>query len=396
MTAGVHVGQAGADRPPGRFVRLQTQLGIGFVVAALAAVALVVISLYLTSRAQMRQAIRERLHDAVGIAALQIDAGVHSTLTSAADQNGPAYLQIQAALQRIRDAGTDIRFVYTMREDGEGRISFVVDAETDPDEVAGLGDIYDDASAMLEASFTTLDDAVVEESFYTDRWGTWLSGYAPFYGPDGRRAGVLGMDIAAAEVIARERRLLWVALAVLAIIAPVASLAGWLLGRRLASPITALTASAERIARGDLSHRAPVGGHNELGELAVAFNSMTGQLSESVKELEAEVAERLQMERALRESEERYRGLFEGVPVGIYRSTIEGDLLDVNRAMVQMLGYPDSESLLGVDATMLYVRPEEREKWRNLAERGRIVARVEQELYLILMFMQVLIVGLNS
>lgn len=88
----------------------------------------------------MRQAIRERLHDAVGIAAVQIDGGAHSTLTGAADQNGPAYLQIQSALQRIRDAGTDIRFVYTMREDGEGRIAFVVDAETDADEVAHLGE----------------------------------------------------------------------------------------------------------------------------------------------------------------------------------------------------------------------------------------------------------------
>lgn len=86
---------------------------------------------------------------------------------------------------------------------------------------------------MLEASFTALDDAIVEGSLYADRWGTWLSGYAPFYGPGGRREGVLGMDIAAAEVIARERRFLWIALAVLAVTVPVASLVGWLLGRRV-------------------------------------------------------------------------------------------------------------------------------------------------------------------
>ena len=169
----------------------------------------------------------------MGIAALQIDAGAHSTLTGAADQKGPSYSLIQGTLQRIRDAGTDIHIVYRMREDGEGRIVFVVDAEDDADEVAHLGDIYDDASAKLEASFATLDDAMVEESSYTDRWGTWPSGYAPFYGPDGRCEGVLGMGIAAAGVIAREQQFLRVALAVLAVTVPVASLVRWLLVGRV-------------------------------------------------------------------------------------------------------------------------------------------------------------------
>ena len=52
MTAGGLVGQGSADRPPGRFVRLQTKLGIGFAVPAIVAVALLVSSLYLTIRAQ--------------------------------------------------------------------------------------------------------------------------------------------------------------------------------------------------------------------------------------------------------------------------------------------------------------------------------------------------------
>jgi len=169
----------------------------------------------------------------VGIAALQIDAGAHSTLTGAADQNGPAYSQIRGTLQRIRDAETDIHIVYRMREDGEGRIVLVVDAENDADEVAHLGDIHDDSSAKLEASFATLDDAMVEESSYTDRWGTWLSGYAPFYGPDGRCEGITRMGIAAAGVMASEQQFLRVALAILAVTVPVACLVRWLLVGRV-------------------------------------------------------------------------------------------------------------------------------------------------------------------
>jgi len=45
------------------------------------------------------------------------------------------------------------------------------------------------------------------------------------------------------------------------------------------------------------------------------------------------------VKRALLESEERYRQLFENVPIGIYRTTPDGRIVDSNPALVQMLGY---------------------------------------------------------
>jgi PAS domain S-box-containing protein len=42
---------------------------------------------------------------------------------------------------------------------------------------------------------------------------------------------------------------------------------------------------------------------------------------------------------ALKESEERYRQLFENVPIGIYRTTRDGRIVDANPALVRMLGY---------------------------------------------------------
>lgn len=48
---------------------------------------------------------------------------------------------------------------------------------------------------------------------------------------------------------------------------------------------------------------------------------------------------------ALKESEDRYRGLYNRVPVGLFRASLEGELLDVNPAVVSILGYPDEEKL---------------------------------------------------
>lgn len=63
-------------------------------------------------------------------------------------------------------------------------------------------------------------------------------------------------------------------------------------------------------------------------------------------------------------AETRYRQLFDSVPVGLYRSTPQGKLLDVNRALVELLGYPSREALLAVNAAELYAEPEERERWK--------------------------------
>ncbi|MDR7434490.1 MAG: EAL domain-containing protein [Armatimonadota bacterium] len=81
------------------------------------------------------------------------------------------------------------------------------------------------------------------------------------------------------------------------------------------------------------------------------------------------------VERAL--EHRRNRLLFERVPVGLYRSTPEGKLLDVNDAMVRLLGYPDRESLIQTNAVQLYVNPEDRRRWRQLMDREGVVADFE-------------------
>ncbi len=68
-------------------------------------------------------------------------------------------------------------------------------------------------------------------------------------------------------------------------------------------------------------------------------------------------------EKALRESEEKYRKLFEDSKDPIYISTPAGKLVDVNPAFVDLFGYASKEEILKVDiATELYENPEDRKK----------------------------------
>jgi PAS domain S-box-containing protein len=58
-----------------------------------------------------------------------------------------------------------------------------------------------------------------------------------------------------------------------------------------------------------------------------------------------DISERKQAGEALRESEERFRGLYENASVGLYRTTPDGRILLANPATVRLLGYDSFEDL---------------------------------------------------
>jgi diguanylate cyclase (GGDEF)-like protein/PAS domain S-box-containing protein len=81
-----------------------------------------------------------------------------------------------------------------------------------------------------------------------------------------------------------------------------------------------------------------------------------------------DITERRRAEAAVRASEERYHSLFDGVPVGLYRTTPDGRFLDANTALVRILGYPSREALMMTGVADLYCDPEDRRRWQSALE----------------------------
>ncbi|MBI1936517.1 MAG: PAS domain S-box protein [Ignavibacteriales bacterium] len=79
-----------------------------------------------------------------------------------------------------------------------------------------------------------------------------------------------------------------------------------------------------------------------------------------VTDVVANALVRNQTEVVLRQSEEQYRNLFEGIPIGLYHTSLEGKLIRANRAMIDLLGYPDIESLRQINVSEMYVDHEAR------------------------------------
>jgi len=89
--------------------------------------------------------------------------------------------------------------------------------------------------------------------------------------------------------------------------------------------------------------------------------------------------ERVRAEAALRDSEERHRSMFDHLPVGLFRTTLDGALLDANPSLVQMLGRPDRDTLEFEYARNFFVSPSHRQAFLHRLEFG-VVRGFESQL----------------
>ena len=71
------------------------------------------------------------------------------------------------------------------------------------------------------------------------------------------------------------------------------------------------------------------------------------------------------------ESEKRFQDLLEHLPVGVYRTTPDGKIIEANQALAKILGYKSHDDLKDINVKDLYVRPKDRtEHLKKLDTRG--------------------------
>jgi PAS domain S-box-containing protein len=89
------------------------------------------------------------------------------------------------------------------------------------------------------------------------------------------------------------------------------------------------------------------------------FTEDNAKIAEAFGELAAIALKNSRATSALRESEARYRELFEKSPVGIGLATLDGKVLTFNRTMVNITGY-SAEEFRRINLADTYVNPEDR------------------------------------
>jgi diguanylate cyclase (GGDEF)-like protein/PAS domain S-box-containing protein len=81
-------------------------------------------------------------------------------------------------------------------------------------------------------------------------------------------------------------------------------------------------------------------------------------------------------ERALKESEEKFRSLFESSRDAIYIATGKGSFIDVNQAFIELFGYTKDETLK-LNAKVAYLTDEDREKFKQAMKENNFIRDFE-------------------
>ncbi|MDH5185495.1 MAG: PAS domain S-box protein [candidate division WOR-3 bacterium] len=165
----------------------------------------------------------------------------------------------------------------------------------------------------------------------------------------------------------------------------------------ITNPLRNIVKTVERIAQGDLAQRAQISSNDEVGHLAKSLNLMAENLqsayqeleemnrtlerrvNERTKELQQEINERRQTEVALRESEEKYRTIFEGSRDSIYITTRDGKIVSVNEALLTMFGFA-REEVDQLNSQEFYANPEDRIRFQEAVEEKGYVKNFEVKL----------------
>jgi PAS domain S-box-containing protein len=118
---------------------------------------------------------------------------------SESDLGSPDYVILKDQMMRFQSMDPQTKFVYLMGQRSDGTVFFYVDSESPKSEdysPPGLG--YPEASASLLNIFSTGQETT--EGPQSDRWGTWVSGLVPINDvTTGKVIAVMGTDIDARD-----------------------------------------------------------------------------------------------------------------------------------------------------------------------------------------------------
>jgi len=242
---------------------------------------------------QMRRDLTARMRDVASVAAMGISAPLHAQVLRREDEGGPAHRALEANLQALKRRVPDLRFAYTIKQVPGGRLAFWIDAETD-EQGSHVGDEVKVRTPTLLRAFEPPFEARVEPDFYSDAWGTWLSGYAPVLASDGTLECVVGIDISAARVAEAEwaavRAMLWVALMVTLAVC----LAGVWLSGRIVRPLALLDTAMGRVRGLHLEDSTVIESRfREIAQMADTLSAMQSGLRSFRKYVPKEVVREL-------------------------------------------------------------------------------------------------------
>jgi PAS domain S-box-containing protein len=174
-------------------------------VLVLAAATVAIIGLWRTATLQLAEQTRDALVWVAHTLASSIDGDLHETFTSPEQRDTQAWRDAVRPLLLAQQRLPEVKYIYTFRRDEQGLVRFVLDPAPEGDadgdgipDAAEIGEVYESPNRVLLTALGSpeapgMPTATVDP--VTDKWGTFISGYAPIISRDGTQVGVVGVDV---------------------------------------------------------------------------------------------------------------------------------------------------------------------------------------------------------
>lgn len=158
-------------------------------------------------RYEFMELIRDRLIANATAAALAYDGDKLEAIAANKSEHIEEIQAIQKINTRLENIHPDIKFVYVMNKNEVGSITFLIDSITidrnndgkisENEKSAEMGEVYQNPTKEMIDGFL---HPSADKKINYDRWGAFLSGYAPIYNSKNQPVAIVGLDMQASTV----------------------------------------------------------------------------------------------------------------------------------------------------------------------------------------------------
>ena len=202
---------------------------------------------------------------------------------SEGSEKTPAFRRLVSELREARNANRSEKwyvlslYLMTGSTEDKDKMAYVADAEENPASRAHLGEI--DTEGFNYDINEHINAPYSPPYFLTDKWGTWMSGFAPVFDEEGEYVATVGADVSIDEVKERLHTILLYGLSGLLASVGMALILAQVLARRLSRSLEALHLNV-KLSEEALDSTVDLEGQDEFVELDRTMSEMLKGLKE--------------------------------------------------------------------------------------------------------------------
>lgn len=269
-------------------MKYRTKITASFLLIAAISSALGITILYQKTSEILTFELRTKVVSVAATASALINPELVQRVATSLDKNSADFQLLQNSLLSARDnnrrSDLFVKYLYILKPSPTNPQQVIFVAEAQNTVLPGDLDTQQSQSKIQEH----LDEFYSPKHFIHDKWGIWMSGFAPIVDAKGNYVATIGVDISAASVISTLNQMLWQGFNAFAASLALAYFLSRMLSQRVTRALNRLCTAVKEIGHGKFHQQTLVEektflNQDEFAHLAKAIQEMTVGLEEREK-----------------------------------------------------------------------------------------------------------------